>query len=730
MKQIGEFIVDEEQKRLWEKDGQQDIHIDPKLLELLILLLNTPKQTISRQDILDTVWQGSIVTDNAINKAIGNLRKLLGDDVKAPRYIQTVPKRGYRFICNVIDFEFPSIDEKVINTDEISNRPLKTTDRDAKLSTHNLITSTTLKHLFITIAIFISFLSSLLILDFGESNQSSNQTVVLTRDAGTEESPVFHPDNTHLYYLKRNTLDNGELTTSLFVKNIATGLLSKVNIARSKMTHLIAIKKEPSSNKLRLIYAIIHQENCGVYQGWLSQVGDENQVLEEPERLFDCSDKRVKDIDFHYQQNKIYYTAQPKNYWPNHIYAYNIDTGRHSIVSQNKPTGWGHHSIDISPDGKKLLIMSTDSDFKTQLLSLDLLTNQVSIGIKFDYPVYEAIWHHNSSQIYYFGAPPSQTVVMSNFDGSNAKTIVNATNELAPKIIRIPDNKNILFHTTNKNFGLRQITSAQQTLFFDNSTVYDTAPAMLHESPDYFFISKRTGTRQLHFANRKSKASRVVTNLPDTNWLGLLAVSPCDKYLLLTLNNEVFIVPIAELTTNILTELKSEYSVYKSEHPIIAIDWLSETDISLTLVRNGNPELTVLNLQKQGAIVRSERWAYGMGDKQNPKKIYFIEQKTNSLFVGLLSEEIALFDSTQYEFISTSISLPQGFYHAKIDSNILYFVVTEEGREYLYSIPLSNVDTKEKFVVNGFSSFDVNRKDLIVSDLESLEGNIHKTVFE
>lgn len=101
MIKFGEYILDVEHSRLLNASDNSEILIEPKIFELLLLFVERPNAIISRQNILDQLWAGSVVTDNAINKLIGNLRKLLGDDAKRPHYIQTVPKRGYRLVCDV-----------------------------------------------------------------------------------------------------------------------------------------------------------------------------------------------------------------------------------------------------------------------------------------------------------------------------------------------------------------------------------------------------------------------------------------------------------------------------------------------------------------------------------------------------------------------------------------------------------------------------------------------------
>lgn len=81
---------------------------------------------VGRRALIDAVWGGAFVSDHVLNRAIGQLRKLLADDAKEPRYIETVPTLGYRFIAT-IEEESPGIPASPHPSDqEISNpvRPL------------------------------------------------------------------------------------------------------------------------------------------------------------------------------------------------------------------------------------------------------------------------------------------------------------------------------------------------------------------------------------------------------------------------------------------------------------------------------------------------------------------------------------------------------------------------------------------------------------------------------
>lgn len=77
------------------------VQLEPKGFRLLTFLIENRERLVEKAEILDAVWQGTIVTEYALTGAIAKLRKAIGDDKKTPRYIQTVHTRGYRFIAAV-----------------------------------------------------------------------------------------------------------------------------------------------------------------------------------------------------------------------------------------------------------------------------------------------------------------------------------------------------------------------------------------------------------------------------------------------------------------------------------------------------------------------------------------------------------------------------------------------------------------------------------------------------
>ena len=77
------------------------VSVEPKALDLLQVLLERAPRVVDKAEIFALVWKDVAVTDNALTRAIAQLRKALEDDPKSPRYIETIATRGYRFIADV-----------------------------------------------------------------------------------------------------------------------------------------------------------------------------------------------------------------------------------------------------------------------------------------------------------------------------------------------------------------------------------------------------------------------------------------------------------------------------------------------------------------------------------------------------------------------------------------------------------------------------------------------------
>ena len=77
------------------------VQLSPKIIDLLLYLVARQPALVSKEDLFKALWPDVAVTDNALTQAVSELRQALGDDSSKPVYVQTVARRGYRFIAPV-----------------------------------------------------------------------------------------------------------------------------------------------------------------------------------------------------------------------------------------------------------------------------------------------------------------------------------------------------------------------------------------------------------------------------------------------------------------------------------------------------------------------------------------------------------------------------------------------------------------------------------------------------
>lgn len=99
MTKFGEFKLDVENECLW-RAGER-LRLTPRPFAVLRYLVEHPQQLVTHDELLEALWPDTYVQQQVLRTYVLELRKLLGDDLEEPRYIETVPKRGYRFVAAV-----------------------------------------------------------------------------------------------------------------------------------------------------------------------------------------------------------------------------------------------------------------------------------------------------------------------------------------------------------------------------------------------------------------------------------------------------------------------------------------------------------------------------------------------------------------------------------------------------------------------------------------------------
>jgi DNA-binding winged helix-turn-helix (wHTH) protein len=101
MKSFGSFRLDTPNHCLW--SGEERVRIAPKAFDVLRYLVENPGRLVTQDEILEALWPETYVNPEILRKYILDIRKILGDRSDKPVFIETVTKRGYRFVAPVTD---------------------------------------------------------------------------------------------------------------------------------------------------------------------------------------------------------------------------------------------------------------------------------------------------------------------------------------------------------------------------------------------------------------------------------------------------------------------------------------------------------------------------------------------------------------------------------------------------------------------------------------------------
>jgi DNA-binding winged helix-turn-helix (wHTH) protein len=96
---FGPYRIDRDQRLVTK--GNEVIPLAPKIFDTLLALMESGGRVFQKENLLETVWPDAFVDEGSLSRNISTLRKVLGDNTHDPKYIATVPKRGYRFMAKV-----------------------------------------------------------------------------------------------------------------------------------------------------------------------------------------------------------------------------------------------------------------------------------------------------------------------------------------------------------------------------------------------------------------------------------------------------------------------------------------------------------------------------------------------------------------------------------------------------------------------------------------------------
>ena len=567
--QFGNFKFDQSVNLL--TSSYEEVLLEPKAASLLAYFINNHTRDISRDELIEHVWSGQIVSDNAINRIVVRLRKALGDEEKIKRFIVTVPKTGYRFV----------VQAKQIQKLEHVNRPDVKTIHPNKITVPIGITAIVICFLLIGFWQIIKISSA-------ELENHNTQTSPLIRLAGQQFDAAMANSNGQLAY-SQLTENGAEIYWVKSIDNKAE-LISAPNGWATSASW--------ANDASQLVYVYNKDDICQFHL--VIFIGGEPQS---PRPIYECPINSPTKLAFGKDDQQLIFVERKNEFEPFFAYTLKLNDGSKNRLSQPLPQGKGNHFINRSQTTGKLLLLSDTKPNETTVYELNLEENTFETKTSFEYKIDAAIWGHNPQTIVHPDKHPSYQLLETNLETKNSKVQISDSRRLMEPA-SFNNGRDYLFTSYLHN---RDIIIDGQVKTDINSSVMDYLPTLSRDYSQLAFISKRSGYSKIWLKMIASEELFSIDTKDDGSIFYGLDWSLNNK--LLVSNTSGGLVIIDMDTYEILNTKKLSLPAY-------AVSWLSEVELTYSLFEKGKWQAYSYNYSTDTTKLLDQRWAFSLASSE------------------------------------------------------------------------------------------------------------------
>ncbi|MEM1181812.1 MAG: winged helix-turn-helix domain-containing protein [Acidobacteriota bacterium] len=369
---IGEFDVEPDLNRL--RKGSQEQAVEPRVMDLLVLLAESPGEVLSRTEILERVWPETAVQDDALRRVVTVLRRTLGDDSKQPRYIETITRRGYRLVAPVSYPEAPD--------SGASGAGVTTERREPVPSPRRAVFWVAAAALVVAVAFGLVWTGRSG--DAAETPAAEDPVELrpLSSLPGHEWEPEFAPDGRSVAFLHR--LD-GE--TALRIQELEGNESSEI-LKRARLS-----TPAWSPDGTRVLSVAGGRGECEVLS---ADVSGQAPV----EVLYTCADGELLDRALQPDDRTLIVSRRPARYGsPWRVHRYDLTTRESVQLTLPVEPGSGDIFMTLSPDRRRVAIVRHLIGDHSKMVILDWSTGEEQIINRAPDTTWRVSWGHDGESL-------------------------------------------------------------------------------------------------------------------------------------------------------------------------------------------------------------------------------------------------------------------------------------------------------------------------------------------
>ena len=512
--EFGPYVIDA-RSRILLKDGTT-VRLTPKAFDTLFVLVQHASQVVEKEQLLKEVWPGIFVDEGSLSHNIHGLRKALGDDSSEPRYIETIPKRGYRFVAPV------KISQAAGAQSDGKNLPVHFEQPDVpvqqaeswpdRAETQALVPSVVpLRSKKRTVQVAVASGALMLVLGVAgflytrrarvtppPVSRAKTTLVRLTNNSAMDCEPVWSPDGNKIAFWSNR--DGGK---DIYVMN-ADGS----NVKR--LTNNVSDDVNPSwsPDGLRILF---ESERDGNRELYLMNADGGNEIRLTRNNAVDSTASWSPDGNLiAFASNRD--TGPPYNPYNLDIYVMNADGSNVRRIVDDPEYDVGPQ---WSPDGRKIVFMTArNGNFDVYDMNADG-TDQRNLTADYDRSDGAPIWSLDGNNIAFSRKVEGKDqLFVMDADGKNLKRVThNAGNNGSAGWS--PDGSKLIFQTdVDGNWEIYVINVDGELAQLTEDAADDLSPDWSPDGNKIAFSSNRNGKQHIYVMNGDGSSLAQLTNSP------------------------------------------------------------------------------------------------------------------------------------------------------------------------------------------------------------------------
>ena len=564
--------------------------LDPLLVKLLLHFIDKPQQIVSRQELIESVWQQSFVDDNAINRAISELRKQLAHPIEKAPLLKTHYRKGYSLTVIPERLTQANVLKEPVNILPDSPGISAKNEEIATATTSQPVQKKNSKNFLIYSLLVIICLCSLVWFGLFFINAPSSEKikqitvnkVASTWNIGSEVHPEMSSDKQYLAY---TNVEPENDVMHAFVKRLSDQREVEITYPGFQ----VSILSWQLNQHAVLIQATnLKQQQCEMVLVDLSQF----PIVGEATLIKKCDLRYTGYAQVDENSEYIYYTEYKNEQDGSGLYKFDLELQKESIVIPPPGVMYGVIMPRLSHSGSKIAYILSQKGQPFSVFSYDFSTRETKRLFKANKSIisFAFDWLADDKGVIVFEDSDLSTIV---FDENNIiKRTLTVTPAISPYYIAV-QSANSLFYSANKTqaFSLIKATNLfsdvpeYEALYKSDEDDYHIVEVINEKGPAHIFVSERSGSSQLWLSQNglTKQLSNFTYEGKSTFAIGGLRVSSKQDRVLLRVNSDIAFFDVMSNKLYTIAEFKGR--------KILNYVWSKDNESIIYLERSGSENL-------------------------------------------------------------------------------------------------------------------------------------------